>query len=164
MTAPQGPNRCALASFGRPPWQGVSVRLGSGLGAGRWHIHSPTPGALAGVADQLLWKFSGCPWGWVALVLPCPALTQHPLRTCDHEKIAGLARHGCGVLRKMYRLGWGMGGSGCSTTALRGRWMHAGTLKSLYDIIVGISFWGTILPPNTYHELPQRRTRTHTAH
>jgi len=45
-------NRCAHALLRRPPGQGVRVRLGSELGPGRWHIHSPPPGPLTFAADQ----------------------------------------------------------------------------------------------------------------
>ena len=63
-------DRCAHALLRRPPGQGVRVRLGSELGPGRWHIHSPPPGP---------WQVLQICFGGVAVLL-C-LLCAHPLAT-----------------------------------------------------------------------------------
>jgi len=73
-------HRCALVPLGRPPGQGVRVRLGSGLWPERWHIHSPSPGAPWQVLQFNFWDFPG----WVALVLP----TRPPLQENDRLHMA----------------------------------------------------------------------------
>lgn len=70
-------DRCAHALLRRPPGQGVRVRLGSELGPGRWHIHSPPPGP---------WQVLQICFGGVAVLL-C-LLCAHPLATT--RKTTGL--------------------------------------------------------------------------